>query len=173
MYTDYHGALGYKCWYIFAMFLVLVDWSMAKDIITETKPKFCMIGLPYCASDHSWEDKEWQDDSDFAYAHLGVGKSATNCLERAAEWHNYCQNSPLEPVQATFTPTGETVVYPQVPDHDCLLEPAYAVEVEAQAHAPAHESRGASAPLAPCFEPADHALFPHHCKLKKAPDTPR
>jgi hypothetical protein len=76
----------------------------------------CMIGLPFCSSDQAWNNDEWQDDSEFAYVYLGVGKSAGNCLERAAEWHSYCQNSPLEPVQAMFMPTGETSIYPN-PDH--------------------------------------------------------
>ena len=72
----------------------------------------CMIGLPHCSSDPSWNSNEWQDDSEFAYIYLGVGKSAANCLERATEWHSFCQNAPTETVQAIFMPTGETATFP-------------------------------------------------------------
>ena len=124
------GCFGFPCptkTFLLFLFKVMFDSVGSLDADSLGQPtntahlpsqdarNICLIGLPYCSTDHSWNKQDWQDDNEFAYRYLGVGKSSANCLERAAEWHGFCRNSPQQPVQALYTPTGESSVFP-LPD---------------------------------------------------------
>ena len=38
------------------------------------------------------------------------------CLARAVDWHSYCKNARDSPVTATYTPTGDSLLYPPQTD---------------------------------------------------------
>jgi len=78
---------------------------------TQGRSAVCIIDGT-CAKYSEWTGQH--DDSDFAYAHLGVGKTAVHCLARAREWFLYCENPPSLPITAKFVPTGDEAVHPDV-----------------------------------------------------------
>ena len=73
----------------------------------------CYISFTHCVR-HPELSSDF--DSGFAVDNLGVHLDQDRCLARAVDWHSYCQNARDSPVTATYTPTGDSLLYPPQTD---------------------------------------------------------
>lgn len=61
------------------------------------------------------------DDSDIAYNTLGVGQNEANCLARAKQYFEWCENKVHQQVIAVFVPSGAETAYPTDEDVEKAL----------------------------------------------------